>query len=149
MRTKELEEGKKLNLDFGKLRRVANKCPKVIPVVVQDWQTGEVLLLAYANEQALRETLKKGVAVFWSTSRGEYGELWVKGETSGCFLEIKEVRVNCDQNSLLYLVEKPEGIGACHTEDESGGFRESCFYRKITDWANGKLVFVQLRKDGA
>ncbi|PIV47262.1 phosphoribosyl-AMP cyclohydrolase [bacterium (Candidatus Gribaldobacteria) CG02_land_8_20_14_3_00_41_15] len=122
------------------MRRVAEKCPNVIPVVVQDWQTKEVLILAYANERALQETLEKGVAVFWSTSRNK---LWRKGETSGCVLKIKEVRINCDQNSLLYLVEKPAGIGACHAEDENGGFRESCFYRRIADWANKKLAFVQ------
>jgi len=140
---KDRQESCELLLGFGKLRRVAEKCPNVIPVVVQDWQTKEVLILAYANERALQETLEKGVAVFWSTSRNK---LWRKGETSGCVLKIKEVRINCDQNSLLYLVEKPAGIGACHAEDENGGFRESCFYRRIADWANGangKLAFVQ------
>jgi len=138
MRKKELEEGGKLNLDFGKLRQVAGKCQKVIPVVVQDCRNKEVLILAYANEQALRETLEKGVVVFWSTSRGE---IWVKGETSGCVLKIKEVRVNCEQNSLLYLVEAGKKTGACHVEDENGRFRESCFYRKITGRKNKKLAF--------
>jgi len=139
MKEKELAGEFELRLDFSKLRRVAEKCQGVIPVVVQDWQTKEVLILAYVNEEALRETLETGVATFWSTSRNK---LWRKGETSGCVLKIKEVRVNCDQNSLLYLVEKPASVGACHAQDENDTFRETCFYRKIVDWANGKLTFI-------
>jgi phosphoribosyl-AMP cyclohydrolase len=75
------------------------------------------------------------VAAFWSTSRDE---LWVKGATSGDTLELVEVRVNCEQNSLLYLV-KPLGQGACHTKGADGQARPSCYYRRIKD---GRLQFI-------
>jgi len=93
---------------------------------VQDASTGEVLLVAYANETALKYTLTHGVAAFWSTSREE---LWVKGATSGDTLQIVEIRVNCEQNSLLYRV-KPLGQGACHTK-VNGQARSSCYYRRL------------------
>ena len=92
-------------------------------------ETKEVLLLAYANQSAFEYTLEHGVATFWSTSRNE---LWIKGATSGDTLEIVDILVNCEQNSLLYLV-KPLGVGACHTKDDSGKARASCYYRKIQD----------------
>ena len=130
----QLEEGCDLLLDFGKLREVAQCRKAVLPVVVQDVD-GKVLLVAYANETALRYTLDHGVAAFWSTSRDE---LWVKGATSGDTLEIVEIRVNCEQNSLLYLV-RPLGEGACHTKDADGRSRRSCYYRRIRD---GRLEFV-------
>ena len=80
-----------------------------------------------STRAALRYTLEHGVATFWSTSRNE---LWVKGATSGDTLQIVEVRVNCEQNSLLYLV-RPLGKGACHTKDAAGNTRECCYYRRI------------------
>ncbi|MFA4941787.1 MAG: phosphoribosyl-AMP cyclohydrolase [Patescibacteria group bacterium] len=139
MKEKEAVEELELGLDFSKLQRVADKCPNVIPVVVQDWRIKEVLGLVYINQEALVKSWETGMAFFWSTSRNK---LWLKGEEkSGCFLKVKEIRVNCDQNSLLFLVEKPENIGFCHTKNENGAFRESCFYRQIVDLASGKLVF--------
>lgn len=123
----ELEEGAELRLDFGKLNQIAACGQDVLPVVVQDATTHEVLILAYANELALRETLKRQIAVFWSTSRGE---LWIKGLTSGDTLDLVEVRVNCEQNSLLYLVHPKTG-NSCHTG------RSGCYYRKIS---NGELM---------
>ena len=130
-----LEEGHELLLDFHKLRKVADSPEPVLPVAVQHAETKEVMIVAYANEIALKYTLEHGVAAFWSTSRNE---LWVKGATSGDTLEIVEVRVNCEQNSLLYIV-KPLGVGACHTKDENGKTRMSCYYRRIT---NGQLESV-------
>jgi phosphoribosyl-AMP cyclohydrolase len=127
-----LEEGSELKLDFAKVAKVAQCGEALLPVAVQDADTKEVLLLAYANKAAFDYTLKHGVATFWSTSRNE---LWIKGATSGDTLEIVEIRVNCEQNSLLYLV-KPLGEGACHTKDRNGKARASCYYRKIHD---GKL----------
>jgi phosphoribosyl-AMP cyclohydrolase len=132
---KQLEEGSELLLDFGKLAKVAQTGVPVLPVAVQDAETLEVLILAYANEQALRYSLEHGVAAFWSTSRNE---LWVKGATSGDTLELVEVRVNCEQNSLLYLV-KPLGKGACHTVDAEGQTRAGCYYRRIKD---GQLELI-------
>jgi phosphoribosyl-AMP cyclohydrolase len=88
------------------------------------------------SEQALNETIRSGVATFWSMSRNE---LWVKGATSGNTLEVAEIRVNCEQNSLLYIVRLKRG-GACHTKDSEGNYRFGCYYRKIVD---GKLMMRQ------
>lgn len=124
----ELEEGSRLQLDFGKLRAIAETPEEVVPVVVQCVETNQVLILAYANQLALEESLKRGLAVFWSTSRNE---LWVKGATSGDTLKLVEVRVNCEQNSLLYRVRK-SGKGSCHTKRNNGHSRSGCFYRRLT-----------------
>jgi phosphoribosyl-AMP cyclohydrolase len=133
---KQLEEGSDLLIDFAKLGQVAQCGEAVVPVAVQDADTREVLIVAYVNETALEYTLDHGVVAFWSTSRNE---LWVKGETSGDALEIVEVRVNCEQNSLLYIV-RPLGEGACHTKGADGKSRCSCYYRRLKD---GKLEFVE------
>jgi phosphoribosyl-AMP cyclohydrolase len=125
--TKTLEEGQELTLDFTKLAKVAGTGQDVLPVVVQDADTKDVLILAYANRQALDYSRENNTAAFWSTSRNE---LWVKGATSGDTLALVEIRVNCDQNSLLYLV-RPQGAGACHTKGPDGKARASCYYRKI------------------
>jgi len=125
----QIEEGAELALDFAKLERVAGAGQHVLPVVVQDAASGEVLILAYANRAALEHTLRTGFATFWSTSRAE---LWVKGATSGDYLDVEEVRVNCEQNSLLYRVWH-RGAGACHTRDATGATRRGCYYRRITD----------------
>ena len=131
---KELEEGKALRLDFGKIRQIAAGGEAVLPVVVQDAESREVLLVGYANQQALEHSLKTGIATFWSTSRHE---LWIKGKTSGDTLALVEVRVNCEQNSLLYLV-RLQGQGVCHTRDASGQTRKTCYYRSLR---KGELVF--------
>lgn len=136
--SEQIETGGDLLLDFDKIEEVAGGEP-VVPVAVQDADTREVLIVAYANEAALRHTLEHGIATFWSTSRNE---LWIKGATSGDTLEIVEVRVNCEQNSLLYLV-RPKGSGACHTKGADGKSRSSCYYRRIVD---GRLEFVGERK---
>lgn len=122
-----LEEGSELLLDFTKLRQVAEKNPDVIPVVVQHADTKDVLILAYANREALAASLRTRVATFWSTSRRE---LWVKGATSGDQLDLVGVRVNCEQNSLLYLVRPAKG-GVCHTKDQQGHTRPTCYYREL------------------
>lgn len=138
---KRLEEGDDLLLDFGKLSRVAQLDEAVLPVVVQDADTKDVLLLAYANDAALEHTLNHGVATFWSTSRNK---LWTKGATSGDALEMVDVRVNCEQNSLLYLV-RPLGKGACHTKRANGGSRKTCYYRRMRD---GQLEFIDEEQKG-
>ena len=132
MSDKELEEGLALRLDFGKLRKIAAGQADVIPAVAQDAQTGKVLILGYVNELALQTALREKKATFWSTSRNE---LWIKGLTSGDFLELIEVRVNCEQNSILYKV-RPAGQGACHTK-ENGRARSGCYYRRLR--ADGTL----------
>lgn len=131
----ELEEGHELALDFTKLKKVADCGEDLVPAVAQDASTGEVLIVGYANQLALETTLKEEMATFWSTSRNE---LWIKGKTSGDYLQLVEVRVNCEQNSLLYKV-KPVGKGACHTKNQNGSPRSGCYYRAIDD--NDKLIF--------
>ena len=125
----ELENGTKLSLDFKKLAKVAACGEDLIPAVAQDANTGEVLIVGYVNALALETTLREGMATFWSSSRNE---LWIKGKTSGDYLEIVEVRVNCEQNSVLYRVQ-PKGQGACHVKDERGIARTGCYYRKIVN----------------
>jgi len=92
----------------------------LIPTIIQDYKTGEVLMLAYMNKKSLRRTLKLGKTCFWSRSRKEY---WIKGETSGNYQYIKSIAYDCDIDALLIKV-RQVGV-ACHTGNKS------CFYRKI------------------
>jgi phosphoribosyl-AMP cyclohydrolase len=126
----EIEEGNNLTLDFTKLRKVVAQCTEdVIPAVAQDVDTEEVLIVGYVNKLALETALREKMATFWSTSRNE---LWIKGKTSGDFLALQEVRVNCEQNSILYRV-KVVGKGACHTKQASGLPRLGCYYRRLKE----------------
>lgn len=121
-----LEEGKELQLDFNKLAKVAKNCPDVLPVAVQHADTGDVILVAYVNETALKRAIETRTAVFWSTSRNE---LWEKGKTSGELFDLLEIRVNCEQNSLVYVV-KPRRGNICHTKNQKGEPR-NCYYRRL------------------
>ncbi|HOD28082.1 MAG TPA: phosphoribosyl-AMP cyclohydrolase [Syntrophales bacterium] len=94
----------------------------LIPVIVQESETGEVLMLAYMNAEAWRETLRTGKATYWSRSRQT---LWVKGESSGHVQQVQEIRIDCDRDTLLLKV-RQVGDAACHT-----GY-QSCFYRKLS-----------------
>ncbi len=132
----ELEEGTELRLDWDKLGKIGATGAQVVPVVLQEADSGEVLFVGYANEEALAATLDRRSAVLWSTSRNE---LWHKGATSGDTLELVDVRINCEQNSLLYLVRRQAG-GACHTTDREGATRPGCYYRRLG--ADGVLEFV-------
>lgn len=92
----------------------------LVPAVAQDFQSGEVLMLAYMDKKALEKTIETGTSWFWSRSRKSY---WNKGETSGHFQYIKEISIDCDGDTILLKVEQ---IGAaCHTGNRS------CFYRKF------------------
>jgi phosphoribosyl-AMP cyclohydrolase len=93
----------------------------LVTCVVQDWDTGEVLMVAHMNEQALRRSVETGEAWYWSRSRRA---LWKKGESSGHTQRITEMRVDCDQDAIWIKVEQ-NGPGACHTG------RKSCFYRAV------------------
>lgn len=124
------EYTEELLLDFGPDGNT------LIPVVTQDFTTKEVLILAFANKEAFEETIKSGYATYYSRSRKE---LWKKGMTSGDMLRIEEIRINCEQNSLLYMV-TPMGKGACHAKKEDGNPYSSCYYRKIE---SGKLKIVK------
>jgi phosphoribosyl-AMP cyclohydrolase len=94
----------------------------LVPAIAQDVRTGKVLMMAYMNREALDTTLREGRACYWSRSRKE---LWRKGDTSGDIQIVKEVLVDCDQDTILLLVEQ-RGRGACHTR------KWSCFFRRIT-----------------
>ncbi len=115
------EHTKELLLDFGPDGRT------LVPVVTQDARTKDVLILAFANREAFEETRRSGYATFWSRSRNE---LWKKGLTSGDMLKVEEIRINCEQNSLVYLV-TPQGKGACHAKRPDGLPHHSCYYRRI------------------
>jgi phosphoribosyl-AMP cyclohydrolase len=132
-----LEEGTDAQIDFEKIRRAAASPQDLIPVVLQHAASGDVLFVGYANDLALRETLATGKAVLWSASRDE---LWRKGATSGDELEVVEVRVNCEQNALLYRV-RPVTGGVCHTTDAAGAARPTCFYRRLV--STDALEFVE------
>jgi len=121
-----LEEGSVLQLDFTKMATNFARGLNVIPVAVQDIDTKEVILIAYTNEVALQHSIRTRIATFWSTSRNE---LWIKGQQSGNTFELVEIRVNCEQNSLVYFV-KPKAGGICHTKNERGQAR-NCFYRRL------------------
>ena len=125
--SRELEEGTNVGLDFAKLQKISGRDQHVVPVVLQHADTKEVLYIAYANDLALAESLKTKRAVLWSTSRNE---LWRKGETSGDVLNLVDVRINCEQNSLLYVV-RPVKSGCCHTKDSKGETRATCYYRRL------------------
>ncbi len=122
----ELEESSKLQLDFAKIAKIAENCKDVIPVAVQNADTKEVILVAYTNEQAMKEAFEKRKLILWSTSRNKH---WFKGETSGETFDLLEAYVNCEQNSLLYIVRPCRG-GICHTKNAKGEPR-NCYYRRI------------------
>jgi phosphoribosyl-AMP cyclohydrolase len=106
----------------------------LVPVIVQDDATGDVLMLAYMNRESWLKTLETGKATYWSRSRSE---LWIKGETSGHVQIVKEIFVDCDNDTVLLKVEQIGGA-ACHT-----GYK-SCFYRKVVDGKTeivGEIVF--------
>src|SRR6056297_2502623 len=110
----------------------------LLPVVVQESSTGEILMIASANKEAVDHTIESRKATFWSTSRNE---VWVKGETSGNTIWIDEILIDCDQDALIYKV-RLEGDGVCHTKNSQGNFRKSCFYRSL-DLENSKLTFLE------
>lgn len=144
----QIEESSELTLDFTKLEKVGRQVadtraagtapcdPGVIPVAVQNADTKEVILVAYTNEYAMKESFAKRKLILWSTSRNK---LWFKGETSGETFDLLEAYVNCEQNSLLYIVRPCRG-GICHTKNRAGAPR-NCYYRKI-DFETLKLSFV-------
>ena len=97
----------------------------LVPAIAQDAATGRVLMVAWMNRDALRLTYEKNQAVYWSRSRKK---LWHKGEESGHFQVVKEIRMDCDADVILLQIEQQGGI-ACHTG------RESCFFSKLTNGA--------------
>jgi phosphoribosyl-AMP cyclohydrolase len=120
----ELEEGTVLSPRFG--------ADGLITCVTTDFATGEILMVAHMNADALARTIETGEAWYWSRSRGE---LWHKGATSGQIQTVREMRVDCDQDALLLKVQVAGDGGCCHTG------RRSCFYRKVeTSGSEPRLV---------
>ena len=105
------------------------KCGGLIPAIAQDIETGEVLMLAFMNQEAWEATLKTGKATYWSRTRQE---LWIKGQSSGHQQIVKEIRVDCDADTVLLKI-KQLGGAACHT-----GHR-SCFHKKVE---NGSVRII-------
>lgn len=111
-----------IELDF-------KKSGGLIPAIAQDWKTNEVLMLAYINEESWKETLKSGKATYWSRSRNK---LWKKGEESGNCQIVKEIRIDCDEDTVIFKVEQIGGA-ACHE-----GYC-SCFFRRLE---NGSIIVI-------
>ncbi len=113
-----------IELDF-------NKC-ELIPAIAQDAKTNEVLMMAYINKEAWEETLKTNRATYWSRSRNE---LWKKGESSGHYQEVKEILVDCDNDTVIFKIIQ-HGGAACHK-----GYR-SCFFRTVSE-DKTKLIITE------
>ena len=111
------------------LEKVSFNDEGLLPVIVQDINRGEVLMMAWMNREALEKTLDTGKTHFWSRSRKR---IWLKGEASGHYQLVKEIRVDCDEDVLLIKVEQVKA--ACHT-----GYR-SCFFRKVNEKGELELV---------
>ncbi len=105
----------------------------LIPGVVQDYDNGQVLMVAYMNRDAVRETLTSGRACFWSRSRQKF---WIKGETSGNVQKIKEIFVDCDKDCFVLKVQQTGA--ACHE-----GYR-TCFFRKVSEDGSEEIVDIKL-----
>jgi phosphoribosyl-AMP cyclohydrolase len=124
-----------IKMDMPQLNfRHSVKGEKLIIAVAQDHETGEVLMVAYMNQEALQKTMETGRAHYWSTSREK---IWLKGESSGHLQWVEEILTDCDQDAVLLQV-KQKG-GACHE-----GYY-SCFFRKICDENGQKLKIVKKR----
>ncbi len=116
----DIEETCDLDLQF-------EKRGGTIPVAVQETSTGQILMLASVNKVAFEYAIKYKIAAFFSTSRNQ---LWIKGETSGNYLRLDKIMVDCDQDALVYQVRLEKG-GVCHTLGRDGRNRKSCFYRSL------------------
>jgi len=113
-----------INLDF-------KKGDGLLPAIAQDYKTNEVLMLGYINEESWAETLKSGYATYWSRSRNE---LWKKGDTSGNLQEVKDILVDCDNDTVIFKINQI-GDAACHK-----GYR-SCFFRTVKGEVVSDLIF--------
>jgi len=107
----------------------------LIPAIAQDAVTGRVLMVAWMNREALAQTAEKREGVYWSRSRRK---LWHKGEESGHLQKVKEIRLDCDSDVIILLIEQVGGI-ACHTG------RESCFYRRLDEQGQWQVVDAVLK----
>lgn len=133
-----IEETNELMLDWEKINKISSE-NHVIPVAVQNILTKEVILVAYINEAALKESIRLKKAVFWSTSRNR---LWFKGAESGNTFTLNHIFVNCEQNSLVFQVTPDKG-NICHTS--YNGIANNCYYREL-DMDTMKLINLNEKK---
>ena len=133
-----IEETNELMLDWNKICDMPKE-NHVIPVAVQNYNTKEVILVAYINEEALKESIRLKKAVFWSTSRNK---LWFKGAESGNTFTLNHIFVNCEQNSLVFQVTPDKG-NICHTS--YNGVANNCYYREL-DMDTMKLINLNEKK---
>lgn len=133
-----IEETNELMLDWEKINNISSE-NHVIPVAVQNILTKEVILVAYINEAALKESIRLKKAVFWSTSRNR---LWFKGAESGNTFTLNHIFVNCEQNSLVFQVTPDKG-NICHTS--YNGVANNCYYREL-DMNTMKLINLNEKK---
>lgn len=133
-----IEETNELMLDWEKINNISSE-NHVIPVAVQNILTKEVILVAYINEAALKESIRLKKAVFWSTSRNR---LWFKGAESGNTFTLNHIFVNCEQNSLVFQVTPDKG-NICHTS--YNGVSNNCYYREL-DMDTMKLINLNEKK---
>ena len=126
---------------MGKFDKLLDNCKfddkGLMTAIAQDSETGDILMVAFMNREALEETLKRRIACYWSRSRGK---LWIKGETSGHVQKVKEIRVDCDQDAVLMKIEQQGG--ACHL-----GYR-SCFFRQVESDGSLKVVGRKVFDEG-
>lgn len=133
-----IEETNELMLGWEKINNISSE-NHVIPVAVQNILTKEVILVAYINEAALKESIRLKKAVFWSTSRNR---LWFKGAESGNTFTLNHIFVNCEQNSLVFQVTPDKG-NICHTS--YNGVANNCYYREL-DMDTMKLINLNEKK---
>ena len=119
-----IEETDQLMLDWDKIRNMSDE-NHVIPVAVQNLETKEVILIAYINEEAFKESIRLKKVVLWSTSRNK---LWFKGAESGNTFTLHHIYVNCEQNSLVFQATPDKG-NICHTS--FNGVANNCYYREL------------------
>jgi phosphoribosyl-AMP cyclohydrolase len=123
--------GTKQELEEGEVFAPKFDADGLIVCITSEYGSGEILMVAYMNEQALHLTLETGIAHYWSRSRGE---LWRKGDTSGQVQKVIEMRTDCDQDAIQLIVEAGGDGKACHTG------RKSCFYRRVKGNAGGAVL---------
>lgn len=125
-----VDEGLGWQFDFRKLHAITQHGYDVVPAIIQDSSTGQVLMLGYMNQAALEHTISIKEVVLFSTSRGQ---LWHKGAESGNRIQVNSIWINCEQNSFL-IQGSPVQNGVCHTKDTQGRYRPTCYFRELLGW---------------
>ncbi len=133
VKIEQMSDANKKSQEQALLETVTWNDQGLVPVIAQEVDSGDVLMMAWMNREALLETMRLGEAVYWTRSRQK---LWHKGEESGHTQKVKEIRLDCDGDTILLMVEQKDGI-ACHTGEHS------CFFLR---WDSGKSAWVDESK---